>query len=151
MNVRESRLLHHSRVDPSRVVFRIPVRVYYQDTDAGGVVFHAQYLAFMERARSELLNAHGFDLARCADQDRVLFMVHSITVRYHRPALLNDLLEVSARVAAFGRASLVFEQRVERNNELLVEGEVRLALVDRDRLRPVRMPAALRSLIESVE
>lgn len=131
--------------------FKIPVRVYYQDTDAGGVVFHAQYLAFMERARTELLIARGFDLVRCADEDRILFMVHTIMVRYHHPALLNDLLQVSARVGAVGRASLAFEQRVERGGELLVEGEVRLALVDRDRQRPVRMPAALRSLLESFE
>ncbi|NBS58120.1 MAG: hypothetical protein EBS65_13955 [Betaproteobacteria bacterium] len=61
--------------------FRVPVRVYYQDTDAGGVVFHAQYLAFMERARTEWLNARGFDLARFADESRILFMVHAISVR----------------------------------------------------------------------
>ncbi len=125
------------------------MRVYYQDTDAGGVVFHAQYLSFMERARTEWLNARGFDLARCAEVDRVLFMVHAITVRYHRPAVLNDLLEVSARVGASGRASVAFVQRVERDGALLVEGEVRLAMVGRDTLRPVRLPSALRALLES--
>ena len=128
--------------------FRIPVRVYYQDTDAGGVVFHAQYLAFMERARTELLNAHGFDLARFADESRILFMVHGITVRYHRPAMLNDLLEVTAAPGPSGPASLVFAQRVERAGVLLVEGEVRLAFVDRDRQRPVRMPADLKALLQ---
>lgn len=128
--------------------FRIPVRVYYQDTDAGGVVFHAQYLAFMERARTELLNARGFDLARFADQSRILFMVHGITVRYHRPAMLNDLLEVTAEPGPPGPASLVFRQRVERAGVLLVEGEVKLAFVDRDRQRPVRMPAALKALLQ---
>ncbi|HXI37861.1 MAG TPA: hotdog domain-containing protein, partial [Burkholderiales bacterium] len=66
--------------------FRIPVRVYYQDTDAGGVVFHAQYLAFMERARTELLNAARIDLARVADEDRILFLVFEIAARYHQPA-----------------------------------------------------------------
>lgn len=129
--------------------FRIAVRVYYQDTDAGGVVFHAQYLAFMERARTEWLNERGFDLARSAAEDNVLFMVHAISVRYHRPAVLNDLLEVSARVATFGRASVAFAQRVERDGALLVEAEVRLALVGRETLRPARMPAALRQLLES--
>lgn len=127
--------------------FRIPVRVYYQDTDAGGVVFHAQYLAFMERARTELLNARGFDLARFADESRILFMVHEIAVRYHRPAMLNDLLEVTAAPGPSGPASLVFAQRVERAGELLVEGKVKLAFVDRDRQRPVRMPAALKALL----
>lgn len=149
---REEGLCPSSDLPPSEPVnapFRIPVRVYYQDTDAGGVVFHAQYLAFMERARTEWLNACGFDLARCAAEQRVLFMVHAITVRYHRPAVLNDLLQVSARVSAFGRASVVFAQRVEREGVLLVEAEVRLAMVDRDTRRPVRMPAALRHLLES--
>ena len=131
-------------------VFRVPVRVYYQDTDAGGVVFHAQYLAFMERARTELLNALGLDIASLADVRRILFLVHEITVRFHRPALLNDQLSVSAEVARIGRASLVFRQRVERGAALLVEGEVTLALVDRDRLRPVRMPAALLKLLEEI-
>jgi tol-pal system-associated acyl-CoA thioesterase len=128
--------------------FRIPVRVYYQDTDAGGVVFHAQYLAFMERARTELLNARGFDLARFAEESRILFMVHEIAVRYHRPAMLNDLLEVTAAPGPSGPASVVFAQRVERAGVLLVEGEVRLALVDRDRQRPVRVPDELRRLLQ---
>ena len=122
---------------------KIPVRVYYQDTDAGGVVFHAQYLAFMERARTVLLNDAGIDLARFADRHGLLFMVHEIVVRYHLPARLNELLSVSAEVVKMGRASLVFGQRVERDAELLVEADVTLALVDRERMRPARMPAEL--------
>jgi tol-pal system-associated acyl-CoA thioesterase len=123
--------------------FSIPVRVYYQDTDAGGVVFHAQYLAFMERARTELLNARGIDLAKVAEENRVLFLVYDLKVRYHQPARLNELLTVSAEVAKMGRASLVFRQRVERGAELLVEGDITVALVDRDRMRPARMPREL--------
>jgi len=119
------------------------VRVYYQDTDAGGVVFHAQYLAFMERARTELLNEAGVDLARIADEERVLFLVFKLAVTYHRPAKLNDLLSVSAEVAKIGRASIVFRQRVERGGELLVEADVTLALVDRERLTPTRFPPQL--------
>ncbi len=122
---------------------RVPVRVYYQDTDAGGVVFHAQYLAFMERARSELLNAAGIDLARFAEQYRTLFMVHTIVVKYHLPARLNDLLSVGAEVVKMGRASFVFHQRVERASELLVEADVTIALVDRHRMKPARMPSEL--------
>jgi tol-pal system-associated acyl-CoA thioesterase len=127
--------------------FRLPVRVYYQDTDAGGVVFHAQYLAFMERARTEYLNERGFDLSRFAAESRVLFMVHGITVRYHRPAMLNELLCVTAEVGSVGPASVAFVQRVERGGELLVEGRIRLALVGRDSLRPVRMPDTLKRLL----
>ena len=122
---------------------KIPVRVYYQDTDAGGVVFHAQYLAFMERARSELLNAAGIDLGRFVERHGVLFVVHQIQVKFHLPARLNELLSVSAEVVKMGRASFVFRQKVERGAELLVEAEVTLALVDRDRMKPVRLPARL--------
>jgi len=123
--------------------FSIPVRVYYQDTDAGGVVFHAQYLAFMERARTELLNAARIDLARIADEDRILFLVCEIAAKYHQPARLNELLAVSAEVVKMGRASLVFRHRVERGAQLLVEADVTLALVDRDRMKPARLPEKL--------
>ena len=123
--------------------FSIPVRVYYQDTDAGGVVFHAQYLAFMERARTELLNEARIDLARIAEEDRILFLVFEINAKYHQPARLNELLAVSAEVVKMGRASMVFRHRVERAAQLLVEAEVTLALVDRDRMKPVRLPARL--------
>ena len=123
--------------------FRIQVRVYYQDTDAGGVVFHAQYLAFMERARSELLNAAGIDLAQFVERHGVLILVHQITIKYHLPARLNELLSVSAEVVKMGRASLVFRQRVERGAELLVEADITLALVDRDRMAPTRFPEEL--------
>ena len=123
--------------------FSLPVRVYYQDTDAGGVVFHAQYFAFMERARTELLNAARIDLARVADEDRILFLVFEIAAKYHQPARLNDLLAVTADVVKMGRASMLFRHRVERDAQLLVEADITLALVDRDRMKPARLPARL--------
>ena len=122
---------------------KIPVRVYYQDTDAGGVVFHAQYLAFMERARTEMLNAAGVDLAKMVEQHGVLFMVHHVEVSFHQPARLNDLVSVSAEVVKMGRASLVFRQLVERDGVLLVEADVTLAIVERRRMKPARMPEEL--------
>jgi acyl-CoA thioester hydrolase len=125
------------------------VRVYYQDTDAGGVVFHGQYLAFMERARSELLDQAGIDLARFVERHGVLFMVHRIEVKYHLPARLNELLAVSAEVVKMGRASFVFHQRVKRAAELLVEAEVAIALVDRERMKPARMPAELEQALST--
>jgi tol-pal system-associated acyl-CoA thioesterase len=128
--------------------FRIPVRVYYQDTDAGGVAFHGQYLAFMERARTELLNAAQVDIADFSRRHGLLFVVYRLEVQYHRPARLNDLLSVSAEVATIGRASLVFRQRVERGAELLVEGDVTVALVDRERMRPVRIPQELERALQ---
>ena len=106
-------------------------------------MFHAQYLAFMERARSELLNEAGIDLARFVERNGLLIMVHDIHVKYHLPARLNELLSVSAEVVKMGRASFVFHQRVERGAELLVEADVTIALVDRKRMRPARMPTEL--------
>lgn len=129
--------------------FSIQLRVYYQDTDAGGVVFHGQYLAFMERARTEMLNALGYDLAEFAESHGVLFMVHSLAATFHAPARLNELISVSAEIAKMGRASLVFRQRVERGNELLVEAEVTLALVDRVRLKPTRVPQELKNTLDA--
>ena len=129
--------------------FSIPLRVYYQDTDAGGVVFHGQYFAFMERARTELLNALGYDLARFAESHGILFMVHSLAATFHAPARLNEMISVSAEVAKMRRASLVFRQRVERGSELLVEAEVTLALVDRLRLKPARMPQELKNALDA--
>lgn len=129
--------------------FSIQLRVYYQDTDAGGVVFHGQYFAFMERARTEMLNALGYDLARFAESHGVLFMVHSLTATFHVPARLNELISVSAEVAKMRRASLVFRQRIERGTELLVEGEVTIALVDRVRLKPARMPQELKNALNA--
>jgi acyl-CoA thioester hydrolase len=126
----------------------IQLRVYYQDTDAGGVVFHGQYFAFMERARTEMLNALGYDLARFAESHGILFMVHSLAATFHAPARLNEIISVSAEVARMRRASLEFRQRVERGRELLVEAEVTLALVDRARLKPARMPQELRNALD---
>ena len=97
----------------------------------------------MERARTELLNAAGIDIARFSERHRLLFVVYAISVKYHRPAKLNDLLSVSAEVATIGRASLRFRQRVERGAALLVEADVTLALVERERMRPARLPQEL--------
>jgi tol-pal system-associated acyl-CoA thioesterase len=123
--------------------FRIPVRVYYQDTDAGGVVFHGQYLAFMERARTELLNESRIDIAAFSERHGVLFVVYELKVKYHAPARLNDMLSVSAEIATMNRASMLFRQRVERGDALLVEADVTVALVDRIRMRPARVPQEL--------
>ena len=106
-------------------------------------MFHAQYLAFMERARTELLNQSGVDLARLAEERGVQFMVADLSVKYHRGARLNELLSVSAEVVKIGRASVVFRQCVERSDELLVEAEITLAIVDKGRMKPARMPTEL--------
>jgi tol-pal system-associated acyl-CoA thioesterase len=111
-------------------------------------VFHAQYLAFMERARTELLNEAGLDLARMAEERGVQIMVSTLSVKYHQAARLNELLSVTAEVVKIGRASVVFHQQVERAGELLVEAEVTLAVVDRGRMKPARMPTELEQALK---
>jgi len=123
-------------------------RVYYQHTDAGGVVFHANYLNFMECARTELLQSMGFDLGQMARRDRVLFVVHRAALTYHRPGLLNDMLSVSAEVTRAGRARLEFMQHVGRGDELLAEGALTLACVGADDLKPVGLPESIRRKFE---
>ena len=130
--------------------FAWPLRVYTQHTDAGGVVFHANYLSFMECARTELLQSLGFDLGELARRDRVLFVVHSAQIAYHKPALLNDPPTVTARVARAGRARLVFEQAVSREGELLASAELTLACVSAKTYRPVAMPEAIREKPEGL-
>lgn len=124
--------------------FRLPVRVYYEDTDAGGVVYHTGYIRFFERARTEWLRALGFSQKQLAEETGVLFSVVEMTVRYLKPARLDDMLEVLARADICGGASVAFEQEI-RNaaGELLAQGQVRVACVAADSFRPRRLPAEL--------
>lgn len=125
--------------------FAWPVRVYYEDTDAGGVVYYANYLKFMERARTEWLRQRGFEQQRLIEQDGVMFAVRRAELDYRRPARLDDLLTVSARIAASGSASLTFAQEVVRDADQSVccRGRVKVACVDAVRLRPRRIPPQL--------
>jgi acyl-CoA thioester hydrolase len=116
--------------------FICSVRVYYEDTDHGGVVYYANYLKFMERARTEWLRDLGFEQDQLRDDEGLIFAVRSVQLKYHRPARFNDLLEVTARVIKHGRASIDFEQQVRRRGEVLCEGVVRLASLDEVHFRP---------------
>ncbi len=120
------------------------MRVYYQHTDAGGVVHHGRYLEFMEAARTELLQSLGFDLAELAARDNVLFIVFRLAVDYRRPARLNDRIEATAAVAAVRPARIVFAQSIRRGDEVLVSAEVQVACVDARTFRPVPVPDALK-------
>jgi len=122
-----------------------PVRVYYEDTDAGGVVYHANYLKFMERARTEWLRSIGYEQDQLLERDGIIFAVRSVQVGYHLPARFNDALEVSASLAEKGRASLTFHQEVRRvsDSQLLCDGDIRIACVDLKRMRPTSIPKAL--------
>ncbi|MEN8214137.1 MAG: tol-pal system-associated acyl-CoA thioesterase [Pseudomonadota bacterium] len=119
------------------------VRVYYEDTDAGGVVYYANYLAFMERARSEWLRSLGFDNHSLAEQLGVVFVVRRAAVDYHRPARLDQLLDVSLRLKKRGRASLLFEQQVRHDDQLLCQGEILLACVDAVSFKASAVPQSI--------
>jgi len=128
----------------TRKVYCWPQRVYYQHTDAAGVVYHGNYLDFMECARTELLQSLGFDLGELARREHVLFMVHSAQIAYHKPARLNDMLTVTARVSHVGRARLVFEQLVKRGEATLATAELTLACVDARTHKAIGVPDAIR-------
>ena len=133
---------------PTASFFRHPVRVYYEDTDAGGVVFYANYLKFMERARTEALRALGFEQQRLAVADDLVFAVVKVTVNYRLPAKLDDLLEVGARVVAVGRSSIVFEQYIRRRDDLLADGEVRVACLGASTFKPRSIPDNIRKALQ---
>jgi acyl-CoA thioester hydrolase len=128
-------------------VFSLPVRVYYQDTDAGGVVFHATYLDFFERARTEWLRHLGFDIRRLAEADGILFIVRELRVAYARPAQLDDLLTVTVAVQHLGRAQFTLAQQVLRGEELLANASINLACITVGSLKPARVPEALRATL----
>lgn len=133
----------------SGVGFRWPVRVYVEDTDAGGIVYYVNYLKFMERARTEWLRSLDFENGTLLTGEECLFVVHSCEVRYLRPARLDDTLHVSAEIRKLGRASLDFLQQVWRGDELLCQAEVRVACVCSDGIRPKPMPETLYSRIKN--
>ncbi len=123
--------------------FHWPVRVYWEDTDAGGVVYYANYLKFMERARSEWLRAHGYEQDTLRDEAGVVFVVRRVEIDYLSPARFNDQLDVSVSLHQAGRASLTVKQVLTRENTSLVTAQVTLVCVDATRFKPVKMPAPI--------
>jgi len=130
-----------------------PVRVYYEDTDAGGVVYHANYLCFMERARTEWLRALGFEHDTLATTLNILFVVGGIDIQYRKPARLNDALTVKTRIETLGRASLAFKQEIwleTANNspELLTTASVKVVCVAVGTFRATIIPTQIRELLQ---
>jgi acyl-CoA thioester hydrolase len=119
-----------------------PVRVYYEDTDAGGVVYYANYLKFMERARTEWLRNKGFEQDELWRKDGIIFAVRHVDVGYHHPARFNDALEVSAVVTQKGHASLTLYQEVIRTEDtrILCQGEIKIACLNVKTMRPTPIP-----------
>ena len=122
------------------MAFEFPVRVYWEDTDAGGIVFYANYLKFFERARTEWLRARGVNQQRLRDETGAIFVVTDSQIVWRRPARLDDELQVTVTLAEGGRASFVIEQQALRRGELLCEGRIRIGCVDAATLRPRRLP-----------
>ena len=133
--------------------FRFRMRVYWEDTDAGGVVFYANYLKFFERARTEWLRSLGFGQEALRHQTGTVFVVTETTVRYKRPARLDDLLDVSVRLEHAGRAQMTVAQqawKVDADGQacaLLAEGTIRIGCVDAGTFRPQRIPSAVASTL----
>lgn len=123
--------------------FSWPARVYWEDTDAGGVVYHARYLAFMERARSEWMRARGWEQETLRGRDDLVFVVRAMAIDFRAPARLDDQLQVSVQLLECRGASLIFGQRIERDGDLLVEARVRIAALRASDFRPRPIPAAL--------
>ena len=125
--------------------FTWPVRVYYEDTDSGGVVYYANYLKFMERARTEYLRELGFEQDELISHHNIIFAVRSIHLDYHKPARFNDLLDVTAVISQTGKASMTFQQSILRNEDrvLLCEGEVRIASLYADSFKPCAIPSMI--------
>lgn len=126
-----------------RFAFKSSIRVYYEDTDAAGIVYYANYLRFMERCRSDWLRDLGQDISVVSRQYGMIFAVRSARIDYLKPARLSDLLTVTVGIAQLKRASLRLNQHIYCNDELLCEGDVRLAAVDAGTLRPVPIPEPL--------
>ncbi len=125
-------------------VFALPVRVYFQDTDAGGVVYHASYVNFMERARTEWLRSFGYSNAGLMKELGVVFVVRSLKMEYLRPALLDDMLTVTAQIKELGRSRIAVHQTVVRGEDKLVEAEIHLVCVTLENFKPVSVPEVLR-------
>ena len=126
-----------------------PIRVYYEDTDAGGVVFYANYLKFFERARTEMLRAMGYEQDELIANQGIIFAVRSVHADYLSPARFNELLEVSAEVTLAKKVSLIFAQLITRGDDVLCKSIIRIACLDANTLRPKAIPENLLELLKN--
>ena len=136
-------------LQPELFVYSFPVRVYFENTDAGGVVYHGEYLKFLERARTEWLRHLGYDHQTLARDHRVVFVVTSMAIDFAKPARLDDSLAVSVRLESLGKVRCVFAQEVRRDDEVLVKAKVTVASVAGENMKPVEIPEGLRKKMEA--
>ena len=135
---------------PVEPVFSWPTRVYWEDTDAGGVVYHAQYLAFLERARTEGLRARGKGQELLRAEHDLVFAVRAMRIDFRNPARLDDALRVTVALRECRRASLVLAQSVRRGDDLLLDAEVRVAALSAATFRPKAIPQSLYDELDSL-
>ena len=144
-----SRIAVKPSLQPELFVYSFPVRVYFENTDAGGVVYHAEYLKFLERARTEWLRHLGFDHQTLARDNRIVFVVTSMAIDFVKAARLDDNVAVSVRLESLGKVRCVFAQEIRRDDEVLVRAKVTVATVTGDAFKPAEIPDALRRKMEA--
>jgi tol-pal system-associated acyl-CoA thioesterase len=144
-----SRIATRPTLQPELFSYSFPVRVYYENTDAGGVVYHAEYLRFLERARTEWLRHLGFDHQGLARDHRVSLVVTALAVDFVKPARLDETIFVGVQLESLGKARCVFAQEIRREDELLVRAKVTVACVAFESMKPAEIPEALRRKMEA--
>lgn len=130
-----------------KVMFSFPIRVYYEDTDAGGVVYHSQYLNFMERARTEWLRHFGFEQTWLKNELGVIFVVTQAEIKFKRPARFDDLLEIQCQPNKISFSSIEFNQQVVRQSQILIDAIIKIACVDANTFKPVTIPRLIKEKI----
>ena len=133
----------------SNQTFNWPIRVYYEDTDSGGVVYHSNYLNFMERARTEWLRQLGFEQTFLKDTLNIIFVVHSMQIAFKKSAKFNDMLTITSELHKAGHSSLQFLQKISVNQQALVEAQVKLACVNALTFKPIGIPQQIKLAIKS--
>ena len=136
-------------LQPELFTYSFPVRVYFENTDAGGVVYHGEYLKFLERARTEWLRHLGFDHQALGRNYRATFIVTSVVADFLKPARLDDTLAVSVQLESVGKVRCIFAQEVRREDEVLVKAKVTVACVTGDTFKPTEIPEPLRKKMEA--
>lgn len=126
--------------------FSLPIRIYIEDTDVGGIVYYVNYLKFMERARTEFMRQQGFAKAAMGD-DGLIMVVHSANIQYRSPARLDDEVRVTASILRCARSYIVFSQQVFRGDKLLCEAEVKVACVQQDSMKPTALPQQIKDAL----
>jgi acyl-CoA thioester hydrolase len=133
-----------------RVIFEWNVRVYFEDTDSGGVVYHANYLKFMERARTEWLRSLGLNQIKLKKEDKVMFVVRKIDIQYRMPSRFDDELLLQTECFKITDYSIMLKQNILRDKQIITEGKVEIVCINSDLFKPVRIPKIAKQLMEII-